>query len=218
MHIPNCKNDNNEKKEDISIISQTFFGKIEKSYFCLNCKSNYKEYEIFKCISFYLEEILDNINIQKQIDDNNNITIYDCFDITYKNKKNNINYCNKCKVKTNCEYVSHFYNCPNILIIILNREKNNYIFDIELDFNEQLNISKYTLQNYFNNEINYELYGVVTCTYQNDENSHFIASCKNPIDKKWYKFEDTNITSINDFQKEVIEYEIPYILFYKKLN
>ena len=37
---------NDKMKEDISIISKTFYSKIEKSYFCLNCKSNYKEYEI----------------------------------------------------------------------------------------------------------------------------------------------------------------------------
>ena len=94
----------------------------------------------------------------------------------------------------------------------------NNIFDVELDFDERLNITQYILNNDYNHELYYELYSVVTCTYQNEENSHFIVSCKNPIDKKWYKFDDTNINSINDFQEEVIKYEIPYILFYKKIN
>ena len=66
-------------------------------------------------------------------------------------------------------------------------------------------------------QIIYDLYGVITNIGQNSPNSHFVASCKN-VDNKWYRFNNETVTPINNLQKEVIEYETPCILFYKKNN
>ena len=63
----------------------------------------------------------------------------------------------------------------------------------------------------------YELYGVITHIGQSGPNAHFVASCKSPIDSKWYRFNDSFVTSINNLQKEVIEFGTPYILFYQKV-
>ena len=47
---------------------------------------------------------------------------------------------------------------------------------------------------------------------------HFIAFCKDPDDFKWYKFNDAIVTPVIDFQKEVIDFGMPYLLFYQKNN
>ena len=45
-----------------------------------------------------------------------------------------------------------------------------------------------------------------------------MASCKSPIDKKWYRFDDEKVYPINNLEKEVIEFGTPQILFYEKIN
>ena len=62
----------------------------------------------------------------------------------------------------------------------------------------------------------YNLYGVITHIGQSGDNDYFIASCKNHIDNKWYRFNDAMIRPITNIQKEVIEFGDPLILFYQK--
>ena len=48
---------------------------------------------------------------------------------------------------------------------------------------------------------------------------HFIAYCKSYFhsDKnKWYKFNDAIVSPVNDFKTEVIDFAMPYLLFYQK--
>ena len=47
-------------------------------------------------------------------------------------------------------------------------------------------------------------------------NDHFIAYCRSPIDDNWYKYNDDLVTPINDVKQEVIDYAMPYLLFYQK--
>ena len=44
----------------------------------------------------------------------------------------------------------------------------------------------------------------------------FIAFCKSPVDGKWNRYNDSIISEINDFNKEVLESPNPYILFYER--
>ena len=63
----------------------------------------------------------------------------------------------------------------------------------------------------------YNLYGVITHIGQSGANAHFVASCKSPIDNKWYRYNDAFVNPITDLKKEVIDYGTPYILFYQKI-
>ena len=62
----------------------------------------------------------------------------------------------------------------------------------------------------------YDLYGVVTHLGESGESGHFVASCKSPCDNKWYRFNDAIVSPIKDVQSEIINFGMPYILFYKK--
>ena len=44
---------------------------------------------------------------------------------------------------------------------------------------------------------------------------HFIAYCCDPHFEKWYKYNDAIVTKVEDFQNEVINYAMPYLLFYQ---
>ena len=47
---------------------------------------------------------------------------------------------------------------------------------------------------------------------------HFIATCMDHFSNKWYQFNDAKVTPVNDFNNEVINYAMPYVLFYEKVD
>jgi len=223
-----------EFQNECSIISDIFFGFTETTNECQNCKNIYNSqglmnpicynYQIFNCLIFPLEEVKNMKNNSMQYNNiiqinNNRVSLYECF---YYNQKSeyftgeNRNYCNICKQLYDSLYTSRIYISPNVLVLILNRGKGN-IFDVKLDFTETIDITQFVLQKDMP-EIKYNLYGVITHIGQSGPSAHFIASCKSPIDNKWYRYNDAMVNPITNIQKEVIEFGTPYILFYQKNN
>ena len=45
---------------------------------------------------------------------------------------------------------------------------------------------------------------------------HFIAYCKDIWNNQWLKFNDAIVSHVNDFKSEVIDFAMPYLLFYQK--
>ena len=218
----------NDFKKDCSIISDIFFGFNETKNECLNCKNIYNlngysnnpicyNYGLFNCLIFPLEEVKNMKNNNNQYNQNNVVTIYECF---YYNQKSEIftgqnrNYCNICKQTFDSIYTSQIFIGPNILVLILNRGKGN-IYNVKLQFWEQIDISNFVLQK-DKPKLIYNLYGVITHIGQSGPNAHFVASCKSSINNKWYRFNDAIINPITNVQKEVIEFGTPYILFYQR--
>jgi len=221
----------NDFQNECSIISDIFFGFTETTNECLNCKNKYNSkglnnpicynYGIFDCLIFPLEEVknmknnsLQHYNIQIN---NNRVSLYECFFYNQKSdyfSGDNRNYCNICKQLFDSIYSSKIFVSPYILILILNRGKGN-IYDVKLDFTESIDITQFVLQRDCPQLI-YNLYGVITLIDQSSPNAHFVASCKSPIDNKWYRYNDDFVNPITNLQKEVIEFGTPYILFYHK--
>ena len=220
-----------EFKQGCSIISDLFFGFNETQNECINCKNYYNSrgyknpicynYGIFNCLIFPLEEVkkMKNKSLQNNyIQINNNIvSIYECFFYNQKSDYftgDNKNYCNICNQLSDSIYKTKIYTSPIILVLILNRGKGN-IYNIKLDFTETIDITEFVLMKE-KPKIIYNLYGVITHIGESGPNAHFIASCKSPIDNKWYRYNDAFVHPINNIQKEIIDFGIPYILFYKK--
>ena len=208
---------------------------------CLNCKKNYNfqnlnnpicyNYGKFNCLIFPLEEvksyknnmnymdIMSNMNYMNNINQDNSVTLDDCFIFNQKTDlftgENRI-YCNICKQLYDSYYTSKIYSPPNNLIIMLDRQKNN-IYNIKLNFGETIDITQYAICKDGSRWI-YNLYGVITYIDQKTSDSYFVASCKSPVDNKWYRYNDDIVNPINDIQNEVINFGTPYILFYQKQN
>ena len=148
---------------------------------------------------------------------NKSVTLYDCFCFNQKVdlfQGENRNYCNICKQTYDSYYTTKILKSPDVLILILNRGRGN-IYDVKLIFDESIDITEF-VQLKDRPKIIYNLYGVITHIGESGPNAHFVASCKSPINNKWYRYNDAFINSINDLQKEVIEFGTPYILFYQK--
>ena len=199
----------------------------------MHCKNiyNYKglnnpicyNYGIFNCLIFPLEEIKNfknnnNYQYNNFFQNNNNcVSLNDCFQYNQKTELftgENRNYCNICKQLFDSYYTSNIYISPSVLILILNRGRGN-IYNIKLFFDEIIDISDFVLIKE-KPKLIYNLYGVITHIGQSGPNAHFIASCKSPIDNKWYRYNDAIVNKIEDVQKEVINFGTPYILFYHK--
>ena len=222
----------NDFKQECSIISDIFFGITETTNICLNCKNNYNSkglanpicynYQIANCFIFPLEEVknMKNNMMQNngfQIYNNNIVSILECFYYFQKTDLftgSNQNYCNICKQLSDSLYTSKIFISPNVLVLILNRGKDN-VFNVKLNFTEEIDISEFVLQKE-KPRIIYSLYGVITHIGQSGPSAHFVASCKSPINNKWYRYNDSIVNPIENIQRDIIDFGTPYILFYQK--
>ena len=203
--------------ENQSIISDLFYGINCDIIQCCNCKANIYSYQNYFLIEFLLEGVnkfKNNINL------NNSINIYDCFD--YDRKVNllygeNAVTCNYCRQITNYKICTYLTTGPEILILLLNRGYE-FGFNVKINFMEELDLSNYIELR--NTGFKYKLIGVVSHILENRKNEHFIAYCKDPISQSWNKYDDDIVSEVQDkdFQSEVINSSIPYILFYQKTS
>ena len=216
-----------------SIISDIFFGISESTNICLFCKDNFNKkgksvpicynYMIFNCIIFPLQKfkLMKEENCKKidYINSNqiNELTLMDCFNFYQKPELftgADRTYCNKCKQLWDSFFTYRIFSFPKVLIIILSRFRNDN--KVKINFTEIIDITQFASLK--NGKNIYYLYGVVSKFGENFPNYHFVAFCKNIIDDKWYKYDDAVVTEVNNFQKEIVDFGKPCILFYKKMK
>ena len=217
-------------KENTSIISDLFFGINETNTICLNCKNNYiakgmyypicYNYGIFNCLIFPLEEVkkmkMESIQNNFMMFNINTVSLIDCFCYNQKIEHfngQNRNYCNMCKQLSDAMYINKIFSSPKYLILIMNRGKNN-VYKIKLDFSELLDLNQFVVKKDI--QMLYSLYGVITHLGESGPSAHFVAACRSPVDKNWYRYNDSIVTPISNFNKDIYNFGIPYVFFYKK--
>ena len=163
----------------------------------------------------------------QQIQNNNNkneVSIEDCFEYSIKENimsGDNSMYCQQCKSNQTFKLATKIVTFPEVLIIILNRGVG-LEFDVKINFYEMINLGKYIEkekkdENKENEIIQYDLIGVISHLGESSDAGHFIAYCRDPIKtENWYKYNDSFVTKVEDFQKEVVDFGMPYVLFYQK--
>ena len=208
-----------------SIISDLFYGVNYNIVQCQGCFTKSFNYQTYFFLVFPLEEVrlfknqnnFNNYNYNMNFN-NNEINIYDCF--LYEQRINymvgeNAMYCNYCKNTCNSQMCTFLAFGPEILIIILNRGQGIQ-YNVKINFVEDLNLFNFI--EFKDTGVNYRLIGVITHLGGSDMSGHFIAYCKNPISNSWYQFNDSIVNEVNynNFKAEVIDYAMPYLLFYQK--
>ena len=191
---------NNFMLENQSIISDLFYGINCNITQCCGygCGVQTFNYQTYFFLVFPLEEVRKfkssnqfTFNYNFNFNNNNLVNIYDCFE--YDKKIG-----------------------PEILIILLNRGKG-IEFNVKINFVEYLNLANYI--QYANTGCNYKLIGVITHMGESGMGGHFISYCLDPISTNtWHKYNDSEVTQVNNFQSEVIDYAMPYLLFYQKIK
>ena len=155
-----------------------------------------------------------------QLLQNNQVNIFDCFEYNQKIEYftgENVMYCNTCQMQKDSNYATYLYSPPLILILVLNRGQGTQ-FRVKMEFCPELNLTNFFEAKQNNQSIIYDLIGVVTHMGESGASGHFIATCKSPIDGLWYQYNDDLAYRVKDFNKEILNYAMPYILFYQKRN
>ena len=205
-----------------SIISDLFYAMNYSESQCTNCNIQIYNYQIYFFLVFHLEEVQKYKNNNYQYDFNNynisnKLNIYDCFEfdrIVNLMSGENSMYCNYCKKNSNHLICTYLSTGPEILIILLNRGHRNEL-NIKINFPEKLNLLNYIELK--NTGYVYQLIGIIS-HIKSGMNGQFIAYCKDPISNLWHNYNDEMVKEVSDFQNEVINSSIPYLLFYQKIN
>ena len=163
------------------------------------------------------------------------VNIYDCFSEFEKTEKldqDNMWYCNKCKEHVQATKKFDIYRVPPILVVNFKRFKQgkksymSYSFggggfgqkqDCQVDFPlEGLDLGSIVIGPQKNENLIYDCYAVSN-HYGNMGFGHYTAYCKNPIDKKWYEFDDSRVSRIDESRLEdTIVNSAAYNLFYRR--
>ena len=207
INMTNNENNNNniEEKKENKIINKEF-GKENKIN--ININENH-----LKSDNSY------NINKESTNQINKNITLNDLFEILGEEElldENNLWFCENCKKKQKAVKKLEIYKTPKILIIQIKRFNRIRKLDTKVTFPiENLDINKYIISEDKNKNIKYDLFAVAN-HYGSLNFGHYTAICKNSFNNKWYEFNDSYVSAIND--KSKIISENAYVLFYKQKN
>lgn len=192
-------------KENMSIVSDLFFGTYYRYTQFIYCKHELYDFGFYSFTIYNLFEIkkmkcnMNNLSITSPMI----LNIHDC--LFYDQRVlYNFETCKKCCKSLQCCYKNIIFIPPKILCFTFNKSvPNNTRFLID----EYINIDAY-IEVQTNSK--YELIGVIYFFYPN----RYIAFCKNPINKMWYSYENEKVqqANFNIFQKMFI---IPYMLFYQ---
>jgi len=167
-----------------SIISNNFLGLMKVTYFCKDCNTKTYSFTSYFSVTFDLEKILKNYNIQylnlEENFANQNQTQY----ITEKT-------CSKCLNKTNHIYFKQFYSLPNCLVISIQRGiAFNYKTPVNIQTN--LNLSKF-VEFQFSPKL-FQLVGLLGRVVRNGNESYFSVVYSN---NQWFRCEGRNIMPVN---------------------
>ena len=210
------------KRNYHSFLSEYLYAIQKTVNVCCTCWSMTFNFQTYNFLIFPLLEAKNYIimnNVQNPFFNAQNyiLNLYDCFKyfqkIDFFTGQNQF-YCNKCKSLQNSNYCTLLYNVPTILILVLNRGKNNNDFKEKVNFDTKIDIGNF-LQD--KNDLGlYYLIGVVVHVGESSMNGHFFAYCRSHFTSPWYKYNDS-IVSLSS-ENEIYSVGNPYILFYHKFQ
>ena len=184
-----------------SIISELFSIKYDSQINCLNCKKISHNIKLSTLLIFPLEEVI------KFNNQNDTITIYDCFKF-YQNNNYKINTCVECKLEDYMDYKNILIAGPKILIIYFDKK-----YGSKCHFKLYQNIN---LKNFFYCKKNKYVYEIISIIF-NLGDEQFIAFCKSFVSNLWYKYDNSKVTKISLNEIKSIK-KTPYLLFYSLIE
>ena len=221
---------NDFKLKNNSIISDTFYGIIRTKMKCNGCGLIKYSFQTFNMQIFQLKKIKDDKMAKMGNYYDNNIKL-DLFDAFYNQQEEeflygeNMIYCNNCNGLRDGFHQQSIYQLPYVLIIILNRGKNNEDFNEEFDFPEILDFNNHGVIINHNSYKKYYLCGIITHLGESGSGGHFIAYCRNNVNDNFLCYNDDKVTEVSiknamssKISDNVLEKKTPYILFYHCLQ
>ena len=211
-------------------ISDLFYGITRSTMKCEECKITKYAFQTFNLLIFQLKKVKEGK--KKELGEyygnyNETLNLYDAFNIEQREEileGENMIYCNKCNCLRKGKHQQKIFTLPKVIIIVLNRGKNNEDFNEEFDFPLYLDLNN---RGIIINPISchkYYLCGVITHLGESSSSGHFIAYCRDGPDSQFFCYNDASINPVKneDAIKTIIshndyEKKTPYVLFYHHL-
>ena len=202
---------NMEKKANESFIRETFYGQQRQTSKCPYCNWTSVKYESFSGLHltfpssgsskrFNLRQLIENYLSIEQID-------------SYP--------CPTCKKERKIDKQFEIVKLPLILTISLGRFHNDGIskkmhnfVDFQLT-DVDFGIYATACDGQLNRYKDYNLYGVCNHYGGSLESGHYTAYCYSQVYRKWYKYDDTDVSEMDASQ---VKSSSAYILFYSAKN
>ena len=118
-------------------------------------------------LNFELKKVKEDKMKEIGNEDYDGINLFDAFESDRKEERlegENMIYCNRCKGMRNGTHKQEIYSLSSVLIIVLNRGKNNKDFNEEFNFPEVINFRNYP--NYIIDKVSYKRFQMDMCGEQ----------------------------------------------------
>ena len=207
-----------------TIISDIFYGITLSTMTCTYCNITKYSFQTFNLLIFQLKKVKEMTKKGRK-----NIDLYDAFEVDKREELlqgDNMIYCNECHCLRNGKHQQQIYSLPYVLLIVLNRGKDNKDFNDQIDISTFLDFTeKNIIMNKETDNQKFYLCGVITHLGESGSGGHFIAYCRNGPNSQFYCYNDTavnpakeedaikTITSKRDYEKRT-----PYILLFHSLK
>jgi ubiquitin C-terminal hydrolase len=182
-----------------SVLTDLFRGLFCSKVRCLKCGYTSVRYDSFNtlCLPIRLRECSLNDCLDDFTDTSNSVLIR----------------CPICKVLRQSTTKTEIYKAPSLLVIVLKRFKAESKVTSKLEHlvrfpTKSLDLYRYMTESF--NEVEYELYAMVEHTGTLDS-GHYTASVRNHRSMRWFEFDDTKITEI---EESSLVKSSTYMLFY----
>jgi ubiquitin C-terminal hydrolase len=228
--LQNFYDDFNSKNK--TKIYNIFYGITRSTMKCNNCQITKYSFQVFNMQILQLKKLKEDkmAEIGEYNNSNKKLNIIDAFLNQQKEEQlvqDNMIYCNNCKGLYNGVHQQVIYGLPKVLIIILNRGRDNLDFNEEFLFPEILDL-KNTQVVLLNWSLYHKYYlcGILTHFGKSGDEGHFAAYCRNSSTDKFTFYNDTAVAesiSKESAMETVIsddssKKKTPYILFYNSFE
>jgi len=210
------------KLKNNSIISKTFYGITRSIMECKGCGIKKYSFQSFNMQIFQLKKLKEDKLLYYQ--NNTKLNLTEAFILQQMPESltnENMIYCNNCKGLTDGAHQQSIYELPKVLIIILNRGKNNEDFNEEFDFPVKLDLRNQNVIVNPNSPHLFYLCGIITHLGESSSGGHFIAYCRNNQNSNFTFYNDSIVSEASvesaisaKISDNVNEKRTPYILFY----
>ncbi|XP_029645889.1 ubiquitin carboxyl-terminal hydrolase 8 [Octopus sinensis] len=195
------------KKLNKSIIVNLFQGQLKSTLCCLACKKVSITFQTFQYLSL-------------PIPTTTKCKLQDCLELFLKEEEMTGDSrwnCPQCKRQRDTVKKMDIWKLPPVLLIGLSRFSHEGVWRHKLntfvDFpTETLDMSNYVCSS--NSKSLYQLYAVSN-HYGTMKGGHYISFCKNPSLRKWYKFDDQEISEMTGPE---VKTSAAFVLFYSNKN
>ena len=210
LQKPNLMDIYSVKKFRINII---WLEKYKKNLF--DMENNYELNELDEINPYNeISKVQKENNNKEIIDISNEIKLEYLIESFIKEINGYYSFCEYCNKITEGKKKFMFCILPNVIIFYFKRREFEIYNQIKIKFpiNNILDLSNYVIDK--NSKLKkYELIGIINYYYLTN---HYNCFCKNPLQNKWYLFDDIDCCPINDIEKEII-YENVCCLIYKNI-